>query len=82
MRHKTGNYYARLYLVNKEKWVSLRTDLLEVAKSKFRTHKDVLAKFVPVAEKQGWFRQLTRLVQTQKQIGCDHGFSRSRGEGK
>jgi integrase len=43
MRHKTGNYYARLYLGNKEKWVSLRTDILEVAKSKYRTHDDVLA---------------------------------------
>jgi integrase len=43
MRHKTGNYYARLYLGNKEKWVSLRTDILEVAKAKFRTHEDVLA---------------------------------------
>ena len=43
MRHKTGRYYARLFIGNKEKWVSLRTDILEVAKSKFRTHEDILA---------------------------------------
>jgi integrase len=43
MRHKSGTYYARLYIGDKEKWVSLRTDILEVAKAKFRTHEDVLA---------------------------------------
>ena len=43
MRHKTGRYYARLFIGNKEKWVSLRTDILEVAKAKFRTNEDVLA---------------------------------------
>jgi integrase len=43
MRHKTGNYYARLYLGDKEKWVSLRTDILEVAKARFRTDEGVLA---------------------------------------
>lgn len=43
MRHKTGRYYARLYLGDKEKWVSLRTDILEVAKAKFRTDEGVLA---------------------------------------
>jgi integrase len=43
MRHKTGRYYARLYVGDKEKWVSLRTDLLEVAKARFRTDEGVLA---------------------------------------
>jgi hypothetical protein len=42
LRHKTGNYYARLYVGDKEKWGSLRTNLLEVAKARFRTDEGVL----------------------------------------
>ncbi len=43
LRHKTGIYYARLYLGDKEKWVSLRTNLLEVAKSRYHTDENVVA---------------------------------------
>ncbi len=36
MRHKSGRYYARIYLGGKERWKALGTDLLEVAKTKLR----------------------------------------------
>jgi integrase len=41
MRHKTGNYYARLFVGGKEKWVSLKTHSLEVAKGKMRSDEEV-----------------------------------------
>lgn len=41
MRHKSGRYYARLYVGDKEKWVSLKTNLLEVARSRMRTDQTV-----------------------------------------
>jgi integrase len=34
MRHKSGRYYARLFTGGKEKWISLETNLFEVAKNK------------------------------------------------
>jgi hypothetical protein len=43
LRHRTGIYYARLYIGDKEKWVWLRTNLLEVAKSRFLTGENVVA---------------------------------------
>jgi hypothetical protein len=36
-RHKSGRYYARLYVGDKEKWISLRTNLLSVAKAKMKS---------------------------------------------
>jgi site-specific recombinase XerD len=41
MRHKTGTYYARLFMAGKEKWVSLKTHSLEVAKGKMRADEQV-----------------------------------------
>ena len=37
MRHKSGRYYARLYVGDKEKWVSLKTTLLSVAKARMKS---------------------------------------------
>jgi hypothetical protein len=34
LRHRGGGLYARLYVAGKEKWVSLGTSVLEVAKVK------------------------------------------------
>jgi integrase len=36
IRHRSGRYYARLYSGGKERWKSLGTDVLEVAKVKVR----------------------------------------------
>jgi hypothetical protein len=33
LRHRSDRYYARLDVGDKEKWVSLKTDVLEVAKA-------------------------------------------------
>ena len=41
MRHKSGRYYARLYVGDKEKWVSLKTNLLSVAKARMKSNDDV-----------------------------------------
>jgi hypothetical protein len=41
LRHKSGRYYARLYVGDKEKWVSLHTNLLETAKSRPSAHRAV-----------------------------------------
>ena len=41
MRHKSGRYYARLYVGDKEKWVSLKTDVFEVAKVRMRSDEKV-----------------------------------------
>src|SRR5689334_5561272 len=38
VRHKSGRYYARTFSGGNEKWTSLRTDILEVAKAKLREH--------------------------------------------
>lgn len=39
VRHKSGVYYARLFVGGKEKWVSLKTRLIEVAKAKLKEEK-------------------------------------------
>ncbi len=36
VKHRSGGYYARLYVGGKERWTSLRTKVLEVAKARFR----------------------------------------------
>lgn len=36
VRHQSGRYYARLFSAGKERWRSLKTDVLEVAKNKLR----------------------------------------------
>ena len=41
MRHKSGIYYARLYVGDKEKWVSLKTRSSEIAKGKMRKDEEV-----------------------------------------
>ena len=50
LRHRGGAYYARLYVAGKEKWLSLVTSLLEVAKAKLEEEKKALAE----AKKTGW----------------------------
>jgi site-specific recombinase XerD len=50
LRHRGGGYYARLYVAGKEKWLSLETTLLEVAKSKLKEEQEALAE----ATKTGW----------------------------
>ena len=42
---RNGNYYLRTFSGGKEKWTSLKTDILEVAKSKLRDHMDRIAAF-------------------------------------
>ena len=41
MRHKLGRYYARLYVGDKEKWVSLKTTLISVAKARMKSDDQV-----------------------------------------
>ncbi len=36
VRHRSGRYYARLFIGGKERWKTLGTDVLEVAKTKVR----------------------------------------------
>ena len=36
VKHRSGGYYARLYVAGKERWKSLRTTVLEVAKARLR----------------------------------------------
>jgi integrase len=43
VRHKSGTYYARLFIGGKEKWRSLKTPLLEIAKARMQTDKTVTA---------------------------------------
>lgn len=50
LRHRGGGFYARLYVAGKEKWLSLDTTLLEVAKAKLKEEKKALA----AATKAGW----------------------------
>ena len=39
LRHRGGEYYARLYVSGKEKWVHLKTQHLEVAKARIEERK-------------------------------------------
>jgi len=63
LRHRSGVYYARLYLGDKEKWFSLRTNILEVALSRFETNDEVVAvrerqvRGLPVSSKPLTFQQ-------------------------
>ncbi len=41
MGHKSGRYYARLYVGDKEKWVSLKTNLLSVVKARMKSDDEV-----------------------------------------
>jgi len=50
LRHRGGEYYARLYVSGKEKWVPLKTHHLEVAKAKIEEEKMAIA----AARKVGW----------------------------
>jgi hypothetical protein len=43
LRHKSGVYYARLFVGGKEKWRSLKIPLLEIAKARMRTDETVVA---------------------------------------
>lgn len=40
----------------------------------------LLAQFVAVAQKQGWFGQLAGLVQAPQQVGGNHCLARARGQ--
>jgi len=50
LRHRGGEYYARLYVSGKEKWVHLKTQHLEVAKARIEEEKKAIA----AARKVGW----------------------------
>ena len=50
LRHRSGTYYARLYINGKEKWLSLDTTVLEVAKAKLDKEKEAMAE----ARRDGW----------------------------
>ena len=50
VRHWRGGYYARLYVGGKERWKSLRTKALEVAKSRLREEQRNLGALEPVAK--------------------------------
>lgn len=39
-KHKNGRYYVRVFACGKEKWTSLKTKLLSVAKNRMREHMD------------------------------------------
>ncbi len=52
VRHKSGTYYARLFIGGKEKWRSLKTPLLEIAKAKMSTDETVKAIRVAQANKE------------------------------
>ena len=39
-RHKNGRYYVRTFASGKEKWTSLKTTLLSIAKNRMREHVD------------------------------------------
>jgi integrase len=65
LRHRGGGYYARLYVAGKEKWLSLDTTLLEVAKAKLDEEKKALAE----AKQTGWEPQ-AGLVKTEAAIAA------------
>lgn len=50
LRHRGGEYYARLYVSGKEKWVHLKTQHLEVAKARIEEEKKAIA----AVRKVGW----------------------------
>jgi hypothetical protein len=50
LRHRGKTFYARLYVAGKEKWLSLETTILEIAKAKLEVKKRALAD----AKKTGW----------------------------
>lgn len=52
VRHKSGTYYARLFIGGKEKWRSLKTPLLEIAKARMGTDEAVKAIRVAKANKE------------------------------
>jgi integrase len=52
VRHKSGTYYARLFIGGKEKWRSLKTTLLEIAKARMQTDETVTAIRVAQANKE------------------------------
>jgi len=37
-RHRNGRYYVRTYALGKEKWTSLRTNLLSTARNRMKEH--------------------------------------------
>ena len=39
-RHKNGRYYVRTFASGKEKWTSLRTTILSIARNRMREHLD------------------------------------------
>ena len=50
VKHRGGGYYARLFSGGKERWKSLRTKVLEVAKSRLREEQRELGKQETVAK--------------------------------
>ena len=49
VKHRSGGYYARLYVAGKERWKSLRTTVLEVAKARLRDQQRDAASLEPLA---------------------------------
>lgn len=50
VKHRSGGYYARLFLGGKERWRSLRTKVLEVAKVRLREEQRQADQFAEVAK--------------------------------
>lgn len=50
VKHRSGGYYARLFAGGKERWKSLRTKVLEVAKFRLREEQRELGKLENVAK--------------------------------
>ena len=49
VKHRSGGYYARLSVGGKERWTSLRTKVLEVAKARLREQQRDAARMEPIA---------------------------------
>ena len=51
VKHRSGGYYARLFVVGKERWKSMRTKVLEVAKAKLREEQRQVDQFAHTAKR-------------------------------
>src|SRR5687768_16012634 len=48
IKHRSGRYYSRLFVGGKQRWRSLGTKVLEVAKAKLREEQRAQGKIVPI----------------------------------
>ena len=70
VRHRNGGYYARLFRNGKESWKSLKTKVLEVAKSKLRDEQATFQKQEPVVKvsKSGRMTVASAIAELLKQV--------------